>query len=57
MEVMMMKRRLRWLGHLARMEEIHIPKCLLVSKPAGGKRSVGGQKRGWNDMMVNDLKK
>ena len=56
-EVMLMKRRLRWLGHVARMEEARIPKCLLVCKLAGGKRSVGGQKRRWNDVIVNDLKK
>ena len=41
-EVMLMRRRLRWLGHVARMEETHIPKCLLTCKPDGGKRSVGG---------------
>ena len=53
-------------------QEIHIPKFLLVCKPAGGKPdggkpdggkpaggkcSVGAQKRQWNDMIMNDLKK
>ena len=56
-EVMMMKRRLKWLGHVARMKEDSTPKCLLVCKPAGGKRSVGSQKRLWNDELVDDLKK
>ena len=56
-EVMMMKRRLRWLGHVAQKKEDRIPKCLLVCKPAGGKCSVGGQKRRWNDVLVDDLKK
>ena len=52
-----MRRKLRWLGHVARMEEMRIPKCLLVSKWARGKRSVGRQKRRWNDVIVCDLKK
>ena len=56
-EVMLLRRRLRWLGHVARMEAARIPKCLLVCKPAGGKRSVGGQKRRWVDVVVEDLKK
>ena len=56
-EVMMMKRKLRWLGHAARMKKDRIPKCLLVCKPAVGKCSVGDQKQRWNDVLVDDLKK
>ena len=56
-EGMLMKRRLRWLGHVARMEETRIPKCLLTCKPDRRKRSVGGQKRQWIDVIVGDLKK
>ena len=57
-EVVLMRRRLRirWLGHVARMEETRIPKCLLTCKPDKGKRSVGGQKKRWNDVIVGDLK-
>ena len=54
-EVMLMRRRLGWLGHVAQMEEACIPKCLLVCKQAGGKRSVGGQKRQWTDVVVRDV--
>ena len=36
---------MRWLNHVVRMEASCITKCLLVCKPEGGKRVVGGQKR------------
>lgn len=39
------------------MEDSLIPKCLLVCRPAHGKRSVDGQKRRWNDVLRDDLKK
>ena len=39
------------------MEDSRLPKCLLVSRPAVGRRSVGGQKRRWNDAVLEDLKK
>ena len=40
-EVMPVRRRLRWLGHVARMDETRIPKSLLTCKLDGGKHSVG----------------
>ena len=54
---MLMRRRLRWLGHVARMEETRISKCLFTCKLDEGKCSVGGQKRRWNDVIVGDLNK
>ena len=56
-EVMVMRRRLRWLGHVERMDDTRLPKCLLVCKPQDGKRSAGGQKRRWNDLVLWDLKR
>ena len=56
-EIMLMRRRLRWLGHVQRMEGCRLPKCLLMCKPAKGRRSVGGQKKRWSDMMMEDLKR
>ena len=56
-EVTVMRRRLRWLGHLERMDDTRLPKCLLVCRPQAGKCSAGGQKRRWNDVVLGDLKK
>ena len=56
-EVMMLQRRLRWLGHVVRMASDRIPRCLLVSKIAGGKRAMGKQKLRWCDVVCNDLKR
>ena len=39
------------------MEGCHLLKCLLVCKPAMGKRSIGGQKKRWSDMMMEGLKR
>ena len=50
------QRRLRFLGHLSRMSEDRLPKQLLVLAPVGSKRTAGGQKHRWSDLMVNDLK-
>ena len=33
-----------------------LPKQLLVSAPVGGRRTAGGQKRRWSDLVSNDLK-
>ena len=55
-EVGVMRRRLSWLGHVKRMEDSWLAKCFLVCKPVNGRRSVGGQKKRWCDVLVSDLK-
>ena len=57
MGVLVMRRSLRWLGQVERMDVSCVPKRLLVSRPVRGKRSVGGQKRRWNDAVAGDLKR
>ena len=54
---MSMRRILQWLGHLERMADSHITKCLLICRLMEGKRAVGGQKRRWNDLVMRDLKR
>ena len=50
-------RRLRYAGHLAHMDDSHLPQKLMVSALSSGKRSAGGQKCRWNDLLACDLKK
>lgn len=48
-------RRLRWLGHLARMDEARLPKLMLFSK-FDKARPQGGAKMRWKDRVMKDLK-
>ena len=47
--------RLRWLGHVQRMDDDRIPKKILKSKPEG-KRSAGRPKSRWCDAAFANLK-
>ena len=54
-ETKLMKRRLEWLGHLARMKDHRLPKiCLFGWLPQT--RSSGGPRRRWRDLAKKDLK-
>ena len=48
-------RRLRWAGHLARMEEGRIAFKILAGKPTG-KRPLGRPRRRWEGNIKMDLK-
>ena len=45
-------------GHLVRTSDngLHVPKQLLVLTPVGGDCVVGDQKRGWNDVVLKELR-
>ena len=47
-------RRMRWTGHVARMEEGRGVNKVLVEKP-GGKRPLGRPRRRWDDNIKMDL--
>ena len=51
----MRARRLRWVGHVARMDETRIPKILLFSR-LEKKRKPGGLKLRWKDRIQRDFK-
>ena len=48
-------RRLRWAGHVARMEQSRNAYRVLVGKPEG-KRTLGRPKRRWEDNIKIDLR-
>jgi hypothetical protein len=48
--------RMRWAGHVARMEEKRTAYRILVGKPEG-KRPLGRPKRRWEDNIRMDLRK
>ena len=49
------KRRMKWAGHVLRMDENRNPKKIYNYNPEG-KRSVGRPKRRWKDCLEEDLK-
>jgi hypothetical protein len=56
-EALITKAQLRWTGHVVRMEENRLPKILLYGELRGGRRSVGGQKLRYKDVIKRQLKK
>ena len=50
------QRRLRWLGHVCRMEDGRIPKDLLYGELALGRRSVGRPHLRFKDVCKRDMK-
>ena len=52
---MIKSRRLRWAGHVARMEESTSSSKMLTGKPTG-KRTLGRPRRRWEDKIRMDVK-
>ena len=55
-DMMLHTYRLRWLGHVARMDGERVPKRLLFSH-VSGHRSRGRPRKRWTDVVKNDLKR
>ena len=56
LEEIIRQRRMRWLGHVQRMDGERYPRCMLWGRLAAGKRRKGGQKLRWVDLCAADLK-
>ena len=56
MQTMLTTRRLRWLGHVARMQDNRIPKKLLYGELASGTRPTGRPSLRYKDVCKRDLK-
>ena len=50
------QRRLRWLGHVQRMQDGRIPKDILYGELASGKRSIGRPQLRYKDVCKRDMK-
>ena len=55
MSSVLMRKRLCFVGHVERMKDERVPKKLLVCAPEHGKRSAGGQRLRWSDVLTRDL--
>ena len=55
---MVMTRKLRWLGHIERLEDSRLPKCFLVYMLAGHWEAVSWrpEEEKWCDVVASDLK-
>ena len=56
MYTLLRQRTLRWLGHVRRMEDGHIPKDILYGVLALGRRTTGRPHPRYKDVCVRDLK-
>ncbi|KAI8440933.1 hypothetical protein MSG28_009230 [Choristoneura fumiferana] len=54
-EALLMRRQLRWSGHVLRMDDRRLPKAVLYSELAEGKRKHGGQHLRFKDVLKRHL--
>ena len=56
MFTLLKQRRLRWLGHVRRMEDVRIPKAMLYGELSRGSRGVGRPKLRFKDVVKRDMR-
>ncbi len=56
MYTLLRQRRLRWLGHVRRMEDGRIPKDILYGELAMGRRNTGRPHLRYKDVYIRDMK-
>ena len=56
MSTLLRQRRLRWLGHVRRMDDGRIPKYILYGELALGRRTTGHPHLRYKDVCVRDMK-
>lgn len=54
-EALLTASNVRWAGHVARMDDNRIPKAIMYSELAEGRRAVGGQKLRFKDVLKRNL--
>ena len=54
-EAILVQNQLRWSGHVCRMEDSRIPKQLLYGELCDGRKSVGGQRKRYKDVLHHNL--
>lgn len=57
LESLVVKNRLRWAGHLVRMDNNRLPKQILYGELQDGKRSQGGQRKRYKDCLKDSMKR
>ena len=56
LELIITERRLKWLGHVLRMEDSRIPRQAIQGKLRGYRRKPGRPRKNWMDIIRRDLK-
>jgi len=56
LDLIIKQRRLRWLGHVLRMDDDRIPKHAISWEISATSRGPGRPRKNWNDIIRQDLK-